>query len=86
MDFGEDVLGAWEECRACVSWDDAAGDAVEELGTDGVFELFDVLAERGLAEADAGGGGADRACFGGRDEGSELVEVESGVLIHWYFL
>ena len=77
-DVGEDQAGLFEEAVAGGGGDDAAGEAVEERAAKVGLELFNLLTEGGLGDAQASGGAGEAGLIGDGDEVAELVDLHRG--------
>ena len=84
VDPGDDVAGVAEHDLAERGQLDRAGPAgaVEQRAADEPFEGGDLLADRRLGVAEAGGRAAERALGGDGVEGDEVAELEVAELAH----
>jgi hypothetical protein len=73
-DLGERALGAGDDLSACAGGDDAAAPALEQGDAEQGFDLLDLLAEGGLADAAAARGAAKVADLGDGDYEGELAQ------------
>ena len=84
LDVAEGAAGGLQEGFACSRQRDGAGGSGEEGVAEDLFELADLLGERGLGEVEAEGGSAEVQFLGDGDEVAEMAEFY--VLIHTYYI